>query len=83
MPRGPEAQAFRVSLLQKTLEQAAKDLEASPRDTAMACYDVVSLYGSSAFSELSEALTAAQKLLRKLPRDLARALPPLPAAESP
>ena len=82
-PRGPEAQALRVSLLHKTLDQAAKDLESSPRDTAMACYDIVALYGSPAFSELSEAVTAAQKLLRKLPRDLARALPPLPIAESP
>jgi eukaryotic-like serine/threonine-protein kinase len=77
-PRGPEAKASRVTLLRDKLVEAEKHLGDRPRETAETCYDVVALYDNPSFSELSDAVTAARKLLRDLPADLTRGLPPLP-----
>jgi eukaryotic-like serine/threonine-protein kinase len=81
-PRGPEAKAFRATLLRDKLVEAEKQFGDRPRETAVTCYDIVALYGNPSFSELSDAVTAARKLLGDLPADLARGLPPLPVQES-
>jgi eukaryotic-like serine/threonine-protein kinase len=81
-PRGPEAKAARVNLLHDKLVEAEKRIGDRPRETAVTCYDVVALYGNPSFSELSDAVTAARKLIADLPADLSRGLPPLPVQES-